>query len=269
VQPARPPRLLPAVVVALATALLVLLAGGGDAFWLGLPGALLIAALARSAGEATLAAALGTFAAALPALAYPSLGPLPPFPLVLLVVAGSVTVLHTTRARLMTERAALRVSALSDPLTGLANRRALAERVGYEVARHARLGHSFALVALDLDGFKLVNDRFGHQAGDDLLRELAHALLDAVRDQDTVARIGGDEFCVLAPETGASGGERLAARVDAAVRRVGTGLEALSASVGVAVFPDDGGSAAAVLEAADRAAIEHKRRRRAAVRRAA
>jgi diguanylate cyclase (GGDEF)-like protein len=80
-----------------------------------------------------------------------------------------------------------------------------------------------------------------------------------VRDQDTVARLGGDEFCVLAPETDRAGGDHLADRVRAGVRRVTTGLNALSASVGVAVYPDDGDSARDVLDAADAAQIAAKR----------
>jgi diguanylate cyclase (GGDEF)-like protein len=120
---------------------------------------------------------------------------------------------------------------------------------------------------IDLDGFKLVNDRFGHHAGDELLRDVAASMREAVRDQDTVARLGGDEFCVLAPETGRAGGEYLADKVRAAVRGVTTGFDSLSASVGVAVYPDDGATPLAVLDAADTAAIAAKRahgRRRAA-----
>jgi diguanylate cyclase (GGDEF)-like protein len=94
-----------------------------------------------------------------------------------------------------------------------------------------------------------------------------------VRDQDTVARLGGDEFCVLAPETDRPGGDHLADRVTDAVRRVTTGLDSLSASVGVAVYPDDGATAPAVLDAADAAQIAAKRLRaggrRAPARRAA
>jgi diguanylate cyclase (GGDEF)-like protein len=151
--------------------------------------------------------------------------------------------------------------ALTDPLTGVANRRGLGERIEYEVPRHARQKHRFAVVMIDLDGFKLVNDRFGHHAGDELLRDVAASLREAVRDQDTVARLGGDEFCVLAPETDRAGGAHLADRVSAAVHRVTTGLESLSASVGVAVYPDDGVTAPAVLDAADRAQIAAKRAR--------
>jgi diguanylate cyclase (GGDEF)-like protein len=185
-----------------------------------------------------------------------------PSPLFALVaVGGSVGVLLGMRARLAREREAMRRSALTDPLTGAANRRGLAAVIEYEVSRHARQHRRFAVVMIDLDGFKGVNDRFGHHAGDELLRDVATSLGDAVRDQDTIARLGGDEFCVLAPETDDLGGAQLADRVSAAVGRVTTGLDRLSASVGVAVYPDDGTTAAEVLQAADAAQIAEKRAR--------
>jgi diguanylate cyclase (GGDEF)-like protein len=198
-------------------------------------------------------------AACVPALASKSLGPLPSPLLVSAVLGGSVAVMAAVRRRLEGERSAMRRWALTDPLTGAVNRRGLAERIDYEVSRHARQKHRFAVVMIDLDGFKLVNDRFGHPAGDELLRDVAASLREVVRDQDTVARLGGDEFCVLAPETDRAGGEHLADRVRTGVRRVTTGLDTLSASVGVAVYPDDGGSARHVLDAADAAQIAAKR----------
>ncbi|MEA2427484.1 MAG: diguanylate cyclase [Thermoleophilaceae bacterium] len=253
-----------AALVAAIGALAVAAAGGGDAFWLAVPLALLVAGPAESRRAGAAAAVLVVLAACVPALASPALGPLPSGPLVLVVVGGSVAVLAAVRARLEGERSAMRRSALTDPLTGAANRRGLGERIEYEVTRHARQKHRFAVVMIDLDGFKLVNDRFGHPSGDELLRDVAASLREAVRDQDTVARLGGDEFCVLAPETDRAGGAQLAERVTVAVRRVTTGLDSLSASVGVAVYPDDGGTAVAVLHAADAAQMAAKRSRGAA-----
>jgi diguanylate cyclase (GGDEF)-like protein len=246
-------------IVALATALAVAAAGGGDAFWLFVPLALLAAGPARDWRESGAGAAVVVLAACLPALASPGFGPLPPAALVLVVVGGSVGVLEAVRARLAGERSAMRRWALTDPLTGVDNRRGLGEKIEYEVARHARSEKRFAVVMIDLDGFKLVNDRFGHHAGDELLREVAAALREAVRDQDTVARLGGDEFCVLAPETDRAGGEHLADRVRESVRRVTTGLDTLSASVGVAIWPDNGRTPLEVLDAADAAQIAAKR----------
>ena len=114
---------------------------------------------------------------------------------------------------------------------------------------------------LDLDGFKQLNDRFGHAAGDDLLREIAAALQRTVRSQDTAARIGGDEFCVLAPETDAPGLVQLESRVLDAVAGVTTGMERVSASVGIAEFPSDGVTSEALLNAADERLMAVKRER--------
>jgi len=240
-------------------ALAVAAAGGGDAFWLCVPLGLLAAGPARNVMTGAAASALVVLAACAPTLVSNGLGPLPDPLLATIVVGGSLAVLAAVRRRLESERSAMRRWALTDPLTGAVNRRGLGERIDYEVSRHARQKHRFAVVMIDLDGFKLVNDRFGHPAGDELLRDVAASLRDVVRDQDTVARLGGDEFCVLAPETDRAGGDHLADRVGAAVRRVTTGLDALGASVGVAVYPDDGGSARAVLDAADAAQIAAKR----------
>src|SRR5205814_4400871 len=232
----------------------------GDAFWLCLPTALLLAAPARRAREAVAGPAFAVAAAAAPSLASASLGPRPPLLLALVATGSSVAILEAVVRRLEGERESFRGAAMSDPLTGVANRRALAERIRYEVARHARQEHSFAVLALDLDGFKAVNDRFGHDAGDEILRDVAAALHEAVREQDTVARLGGDEFCVLAPETSRAGGEQLADRISSALARVTSGVRGLSASIGVAVFPEDGRNAQAVLTAADERQVDAKRR---------
>jgi len=188
-----------------------------------------------------------------------------------LCVALSLACAAALRQRLVVlerERDTLRRDALSDPVTGVANRRSLLARADYEIARHRRAGQSFALVMLDLDGFKQLNDRFGHAAGDDLLRDVAGALRRAMRAQDTVARFGGDEFCVLAPETDEHGTERLAAKVSAAVRDVSVGMEAVGGSVGVALFPQDATSAAELMHAADERLLAAKRRRPAGAGRA-
>ncbi len=255
--------------VCLITALAVAAAGGGDAFWLCVPLALLVSGPSANWREGGVGAALVTMAATAPVLASPGFGPQPNPLLVFAVVGGSVAVQVAVRRRLESDRAAMRRWALTDPLTGVANRRGLGERIEYEVTRHSRLTHSFTVVVIDLDGFKLVNDRFGHHAGDELLRDVAAAMREAVRDQDTVARLGGDEFCVLAPETGREGADRLAEKVRAAVRGVTTGFDSLSASVGVGVYPDDGATPLAVLDAADSQAIAAKRSRGAGRRQAA
>ena len=232
------------------------LAWGGDGFWVCLPGALVLAS-AEPSPRAGLAAAV--LVVALAAVAAP-----PPLMPAAFVVPASVGILLALRSRLERERDVMRRFALRDPLTGLANRRALDERLGYEIARHTRHGESFAVLALDLDGFKAVNDRFGHDAGDDLLREAAAALVEVVRAQDTVVRLGGDEFCVLAPQTGQASADHLTARVHDALAGVTAGLNGLSASTGTAVFPSDGTTPEALLAVADLTALEAKRRLRRA-----
>jgi diguanylate cyclase (GGDEF)-like protein len=258
--------MLPRLGVLAATALAVAAGGGGDAFWICVPSALLLTVWCETAYGAVAATTAAIAAAALPALAY---GGATPGPLGGLVPAASVAILLIVRERGERERNALRTTALTDPLTGLANRRSLLSRVDYEIARHTRSRSTFAVIMLDLDGFKLLNDRFGHPTGDDLLRDVAIALKRAVRDQDTVARIGGDEFCVLAPETDEPGTDRLVARITTAVQRVTTGVDSLAASAGAAAFPDDGTTRQAIFAAADDRLLAAKRslprqRRRAA-----
>lgn len=170
--------------------------------------------------------------------------------------AGSLLTVLRFEAR----QQGLKLLSQQDPLTGLANRRVLHDRLKYEIARHRRHSRRFSVLALDLDGFKKVNDRFGHAAGDEILREIARALEKAVREQDTVARMGGDEFCVLAPEIGWEDAERLAERLDLAVQTAVGGLDMLGVSVGFAVFPDEGWTPEHLLVRADEAGIEVKRR---------
>ena len=179
----------------------------------------------------------------------------------MLVPVTSVAIVELTREQARREQAALRDVALTDPLTRIANRRRLLAQADYEVARHQRSGRRFALVMLDLDGFKSLNDRFGHAAGDDLLRDVAAALNRAMRAQDTVARIGGDEFCVLAPETDLDGAQQLATRVAQAVAEVTAGVQTVRGSVGTAVFPDDGIDPAELMQIADEQLLAAKRRR--------
>jgi diguanylate cyclase (GGDEF)-like protein len=260
------------VAIALATAAAVLISAGGEAFWLCVPAGLLAAYGCRTRLGVVLATAATIAAAAAPAVALRGFGPLPPPALALLVPAASVAVLRAIQEQLERERDLLHSTAHTDPLTGAENRRSLIERIEYEIARHTRSGSCFTLVMLDVDGFKPINDRFGHAAGDELLCDLVVALERGVRAQDTVARIGGDEFCVLAPETDPAGADALVRRIEGAVASVTAGVQSLRASVGVAVFPQDGASADTLLHAADQRLIGAKRaarRGRAPERRAA
>ncbi len=190
--------------------------------------------------------------------------------LVILMPAVAVAAVLQERAGVQRERGELLRAALTDPLTGLDNRRSLLNRAGYEIVRHLRDRRSFALVMVDLDGFKALNDRFGHDAGDELLCDVADGLLAGLRAQDTVARHGGDEFCILAPDTDPGGVSALAARITRAVAQASAGVETVQASVGIALFPQDGRSLDELLGAADQRLFAAKRARRdRTVRRAA
>lgn len=138
-----------------------------------------------------------------------------------------------------------------DPLTGLSNRRVLDRRLEDELARHAAAGRELTLLTLDLNGFKAINDGLGHTAGDEALCDVAGALLATVREQDTVARQGGDEFCILAPETGAAAAQELADKVRRVLGDIRLSGAPLSAGVGVATFPQDALTAHALTAVAD------------------
>ncbi len=242
--------------IALLCAALVLIAGGGVGFWVCLPGLLLAASLGESAAAAAWFALpvliLGLLAAGTQGHSAPALWE------VLLVCAASTAVVHAVARRLALERDALAEAAFSDPLTGLSNRRMLMEMAAYEIARHYRARAPFVVVMLDLDGFKQVNDLHGHEAGDRLLIEVAQALSGALRTQDTIARFGGDEFCVIAPET--DNPRALAEKILSAVASVTAGHRALSTSVGLAVFPDDGTDINDLIHVADERLLAAKRR---------
>jgi diguanylate cyclase (GGDEF)-like protein len=156
--------------------------------------------------------------------------------------------------RLQASHQALWALARRDELTGVGNYRGLHERLAEEIARHRRHSREFALVLLDLDGFKAVNERFGHLEGDRLLAEIGVALSAEVRAEDSVFRQGGDEFAVIVPEATAEEVEEVAARLRARVSRRGFGTDAtrpVSAATGFAMFPVDGDSAEGLLGFAD------------------
>ena len=115
--------------------------------------------------------------------------------------------------------------AMLDPLTGTANRRGFERALEVELERSARRGHPCALVIVDLDDFKLVNDRHGHGVGDEALVMLAERLRDSVRSADTVARLGGEEFALLLPETPLSGALAVAERARTAFAASGMRLK--------------------------------------------
>ena len=138
-----------------------------------------------------------------------------------------------------------------DPLTGVGNYRILSERLPEELARHRRYGRQLALIIVDLDDFKRVNDELGHQYGDRVLQEVAGALMGSVRGHDVVVRHGGDEFSVIAPETGRPEAEALAERLRDSVGELSADGRNLGACTGCAVFPDDAETLNSLLHHAD------------------
>ncbi|EWG11555.1 sensor domain-containing diguanylate cyclase [Cytobacillus firmus] len=160
----------------------------------------------------------------------------------------------------ITERKQLELSlkqmAFNDDLTDLPNRKALDRHIGKALARSKRHGHPFGIMFIDLDWFKKVNDTMGHDAGDQLLKEVALRLGESVREEDMISRIGGDEFVVVFEGISKDEIERIAERIikTAALPYLINGQEAqISVSIGVSLYPDDGESKETLLENADKA----------------
>ena len=172
-------------------------------------------------------------------------------------VRAVATILGTALARLRIEQQ-MRYEALHDPLTGLANRTLLRDRLEHAVARSARGEAAAGVLFIDLDEFKRVNDLYGHAAGDTVLAELGRRLRHAVRPADTVARLGGDEFVVVCEEVDEETALALGRRLDEAIRRpvpVAGGEHLLTASIGIAL---GGGDPESMLAAADAAVYQAK-----------
>jgi diguanylate cyclase (GGDEF)-like protein len=172
-----------------------------------------------------------------------------------LAQAAMHTALSLRNARLMGENERL---ATRDSLTGLANRRLFDESLQREVARAHRLAAPLSLLVLDVDHFKQVNDTYGHQIGDSVLREVAEALVANTKNYDVAARYGGDEFVVLLPGCRRVDALRVAERVRTSITRA-VGEAPVTISAGVATIPDNAGDAERLLAAADAALYDAKR----------
>ncbi|MGK2936672.1 MAG: diguanylate cyclase [Solirubrobacteraceae bacterium] len=155
--------------------------------------------------------------------------------------------------------------AATDGLTGLPNRRAFEETLKRMAAQAGRTKTPLSALALDLDHFKTINDTHGHEVGDEVLAAMGALLADLVRASDVAARVGGEEFFVLAPDTARDGAVALAETIRAAVREVAVpGAAQVTVSIGVASLPEDASTPVGLLRAADRllyAAKEHGRDR--------
>jgi diguanylate cyclase (GGDEF)-like protein len=163
------------------------------------------------------------------------------------------------------ELESIKDSTFRDPLTGLANRTLFMERLDNEIKRAERYGGKLIILFMDIDGFKAINDTYGHLVGDRVLEELAGRMSEAVRESDTVARLGGDEFVYLLPDLSDDASfhdfmhkieERTRQRLDID----GVGFE-VSVSMGYAIYPCDGKAKDVLLTAADRRMYENKKRR--------
>jgi diguanylate cyclase (GGDEF)-like protein len=184
------------------------------------------------------------------------------------LLAGSVVVLlglfATYRWAALRERAARRrIEHLAhyDTVTTLPNRVLLADRIAQETARSLRTQGGYAVLMIDLDGFKAVNDRWGHAAGDEVLRVAAQRARQCVRASDTIGRLGGDEFMAILPQATPAGAIGVAEKIVSALAQpypLDGGEAVLGASVGVALFPVHGMDAEAVQRAADAALYRAK-----------
>jgi diguanylate cyclase (GGDEF)-like protein len=178
----------------------------------------------------------------------------------LLALGGASVVLTIALAVLMAERhMRLRGLVTTDALTGLVNHRGFHEVLTMELRHARRTGERVALVSLDLDDFKSLNDNHGHQYGDEVLRAVGRKLRGAVRASDTAARVGGEEFALILPGSGDDVALAVAERARAAVATVSIHGGELACSAGIAVYPDDAEQASGLCQLADAALYAAKR----------
>ncbi|WP_165690848.1 putative bifunctional diguanylate cyclase/phosphodiesterase [Consotaella salsifontis] len=178
------------------------------------------------------------------------------------ILAALLTKLRRMAAQLTASKTQATYFALHDPLTTLPNRMLFNDRMGRAFARHRRTGESFALLSIDLDGFKAINDTLGHPSGDELIRQVGQRLMGLMRECDTVARLGGDEFAVIQSDCGNSrAAEVLAGRI---LAEMGRPFElfgehaTIAASIGVALMPDNAQDTSELIRKADIALYEAK-----------
>ena len=177
-------------------------------------------------------------------------------------IAGQAA-LAISNARLYEQMVAL---SITDPLTGVFNRRHLFDHLDMELRRAERYGDAVSVAMIDIDHFKRLNDTWGHAAGDRVLQAVAAALRRCVRRVDTVARFGGEEFCVILPRQGRTEAFEVAEKLRVALQSLelpahaaNAEMPGITASIGVATFPGDAGEASLLLDAADSALYASKR----------
>jgi diguanylate cyclase (GGDEF)-like protein len=177
-------------------------------------------------------------------------------------VAYLTEVFNDMVARLRSSRQELERLSVTDPLTGLNNRRHMMEVLDNEVRRSRRLDHTFAVLMADVDHFKQYNDEHGHPAGDAVLKRVAGVFNESTRDVDFVARYGGEEFFVLMPEIDAEGAAEAAERIRSAMAQDPSLGQEVTVSFGVAEFPANGDTGEALISAADSVLYQAKKKGR-------
>ena len=256
------------VAITVATLLVALTGGAASPFFFAFPlivgGAALVVSPPVTVAL-TAAASLGYVVAVLAGSAEDSFGPATVATvgvnLTALILLAYVAMV-IARAQRRTRDAAIRLSTV-DSLTGLFNRTFFFAAIDREIARSARSGRGFCLLMMDLDELKAINDRLGHYHGDRVLRAVGEVITQGVRQIDTAARYGGDEFVVLLPETDPTGAFVLAEKIRLGVSAMGVdlpnGAPRPSLSIGVVGYPDDGRTADELIISADGAMYASKR----------
>lgn len=168
---------------------------------------------------------------------------------------GSRDELDAVNAELQEKNRKLHQLSITDELTGLYNRKHLMETLHGEVIRSKRNDHTFALFVIDIDHFKQINDTYGHQKGDEVLRLLGTIFRETVRSCDYVARYGGEEFIVMLPEVGGAGSREVAERIRERVSResINRKGDRVTVSIGIAMFPNHGDNPEDLFQQADHA----------------
>jgi diguanylate cyclase (GGDEF)-like protein len=190
---------------------------------------------------------------------------------IIVIAAAAIIVLHLIQAVLLQSvtrevdsKVALLV--LYDDLTGVYNYRYLEQRLDQEIVRSDRGGHRLSVIYIDSDNFKKVNDRHDHQVGNQVLRQMAGLLRDAVRSNDLVGRLGGDEFLAILPETGSAEAQIVAGRILERIRNTrfitstGAKIDFLTLSMGISSYPDIARTRQELILQADHAMYEVKKR---------
>ena len=256
------------VAITVATLLVALTGGEASPFFFAFPlivgGAALVVSPIITVGLAT-AASIGYVLAVLVGSAPDTLGPAAAATVgvnLTALILLSYVAMVIARAQRRTRDAAIRLSTV-DSLTGLFNRTFFFAAMEREIARSARSGRGFCLLMMDLDELKAINDRVGHYHGDRVLRGVGDVITQGVRQIDTAARYGGDEFVVLLPETDPTGAFVLAEKIRLGVHAMAVDLPAgspePSMSIGVVAYPDDGRTSDELIISADGAMYASKR----------